>query len=191
MPVRYRDIPAGAVRVPVPDTEQDTDATCGASSLLAVCLYYGVGPVEEREVARDMGMDLARGANPEHIVKAAQLYGLRVREEQPMCVERLRELVGQGKPVVCMLQAWGGRRRYWDDWADGHWVVAIGWDRSGVYFEDPSIAGARGFLSYEDLEDRWHDVGAYGRKVPRYGVALWRPRARPAGRVIRRARRIA
>lgn len=190
MPIRHWRIPKGVIRVPVPDTTQDEDSTCGASSLLSICLYFGVGPVEEREVVKAMGMDLRYGSNPEHIVKAARQYQLRFHEEQPMSIRRLLRLVGERKPVLVMLQAWGGRPSYKDDWEDGHWVVAIGWDKNGIYFEDPVIAEARGYLTFEQMEDRWHDVGHHGRDVPQYGVALWKPRVKPIGKDIRRARRI-
>jgi predicted double-glycine peptidase len=190
MPIRYWRIPQGAIRVPVPDTTQDEDATCGASSLLSICLYYGVGPVEEREVVKAMGMDVRRGSNPEHIVRAAKRYGLQVRQKQPMSVRRLLYWVGKKKPVIVMLQAWGDRSSYKDDWEDGHWVVAIGWDDQGIYFEDPVMSEARGYLTYEEMDDRWHDVGRYGKHVPQYGAALWKDGVKPCAKDVKRARRI-
>ena len=48
----FHPIPKGAIRVPVPDTSQQTDSTCGASSLQAVCKYFGVGPDDEWQLDR-------------------------------------------------------------------------------------------------------------------------------------------
>jgi predicted double-glycine peptidase len=190
MPVRFWQIPHRAIRVPVPDTNQLMDFTCGASSLQAVCLYYGVSEDNERELARVMGIDPRVGAHPDQVVDAARHYGLHVREEQPMTVRSLRNLLDEKKPVLCMIQAWGERRKYRDDWQNGHWVVAIGYDSGGIYFEDPVISEARGYLSFPELEERWHDLGRRNRQVSHYGVALWKPRARTFPRRIPRARRI-
>jgi predicted double-glycine peptidase len=85
-----------------------------------------------------------------------------------------------------MLQAWPSRskKNYKNDWKDGHWVVAIGYDAKGVYFEDPSLAAIRGFLNYKDLKVRWHDQAGSGKEkryIDHYGLAIWKPRQkRPA-----------
>lgn len=190
MPIRYWRIPNGAILVPVPDTKQETDSTCGASSLQAVCLYYGVRPLAERHVARAMRMDVRYGSNPEQIVRGAAAFGLRHQEVQPMSLQRLLEFLNDGKPVIVMLQAWSATRSYRDDWEHGHWVVAIGWDSEGVYFEDPWILGARGYLDFAELEIRWHDIGKFRRHVEHYGVALWKPSATPWACQIHKARHI-
>jgi uncharacterized protein YvpB len=130
------------------------------------------------------------GADPDHLVRAAKKYGLKTEEMQPMTLTELRGTVTEGRPVICMLQAWGNRKTYKDDWKHGHWVVAIGWDKAGVYFEDPWILGARGYLTHAELDDRWHDVGKHNRHVPRYGLAVWHREETPKGRKIRLARRI-
>jgi predicted double-glycine peptidase len=170
---RFWTIPRGAIRIPIPDTRQDRDFSCGASSLLSVCLYYGVGPVEESAIVRDSGMS-ERGANPEHLVRVAAKYGLKTKETQPMSLDQLQETVARGRPVLCMLQAWGDRKSYRTEWGNGHWVVAIGFDNKGIYFEDPWILDARGFLTFAELDDRWHDVGRYNKHVPQYGLTVWR-----------------
>jgi predicted double-glycine peptidase len=92
-----------------------------------------------------------------------------------------------------MIQAWRSidrRKRRWrgykDEWNEGHWVAAIGYDKSAVYFEDPSLAVVRGFLAYDELVERWHDVGPYWirpykKRMRNYGIAIWKqPPRRPA-----------
>lgn len=181
-------IPDGAIKVPVPDTNQETDSTCGASALLAVCLYFQTGPKEERRVVQAMRMSLRDGSDPEDVRRGALHGGLTYHEVQPMSQQRLKQFLDVGKPVLVMLQAWADEPvNYADDWNDGHWVVAIGYDNTGFYFEDPSIARRRGFLSYEELAIRWHDVGKYGQHVPQYGIALWKPGTRRFPRKIRHA----
>ncbi len=194
MPADYHAIPPRAIRIPVPDTTQQTDYTCGASALQAVCKYYGVGPDEEYEFAKDMGMPRT-GSDPEHIIRAVEKYGLRYQEFYDMSRGQLRVCLSRRIPVILMLQAWGEtesgspRRGYKTIWEDGHWVVAIGYDRQGVFFEDPSSQAIRGFLSFRELDDRWHDWGPEYEHIDHYGIAVWKPGAQPSAYETR-ARRI-
>lgn len=165
--------------IELPNVVQATDYTCGAAALLAVGSYYGVGPAREREVVRDMGFG-EEGSDPAHLVGAARAYGLHVREYRGMTDRQLVRCLDRGRPVVLMLQAWpekGPVAGFRDVWDSGHWVVAIGHDARGVYFADPSLEGARGFLGHGALAERWHDIeGVEERRTYRYGVAMWRQR---------------
>ena len=169
---------------------QQTDATCGAAALQAICGYYGVGPEEERRFAKDLGMDPRTGSHPHQLARAARRYGLSVEEHQPMPAAALRRALDRRRPVLMMLQAWADHSGdYASDWKHGHWVVAIGYDRRGVYFEDPVLELVRGYLGHAELDARWHDVGPRGVRLERYGMVLWKPGRRAEH--LRRARRIA
>ena len=61
----YRAIPAGAIRIDLPNATQVTDYTCGASALQAICSYFGVGPEDEWDYESDMRMPKT-GADPIH-----------------------------------------------------------------------------------------------------------------------------
>lgn len=176
MKTKYKSISANAIKVQVPDTRQGEDYTCGASALQAVCGFFGVGPEEEYEYVEDMKMG-TNGSDPEHICRAAKKYGLRLLEIQPMNVGQLKQFLKEGKPIIIMLQAWkeDPKINYKTDWKDGHWVVAIGYDKDGVYFEDPSLAAIRGFINFKELELRWHDIaGPKNIKVDHYGLVIWK-----------------
>jgi ABC-type bacteriocin/lantibiotic exporter with double-glycine peptidase domain len=193
----YHAIPRGAIRIPIPDAIQKTSFSCGPAALMAVARYYGCSPEYERDFIQELrraGMDPRVGAHPGQMMKAAGWLKLKTRVYQPMSVEQLQGCLRSGKPVALMIQAWGeveGRpiRDYRALWSEGHWVVAIGFDRSGVYFEDPSLEAIRGYLSYDELEDRWHDTGPHGQKIDRFGMAVWKPGRRISG-YLRRARHI-
>jgi len=165
--------------IELPNTVQATDHTCGAAALLSICSYYGVGPSTEGAVVADMGFG-EDGSDPAHVVRAVQRYGLHYREYRPMTNRQLARCLDRGRPVLLMLQAWpetAPLTGFRDVWNTGHWVVAIGYDARGVYFEDPSLDDARGFLTHEALDERWHDIeGVDERHVQRYGVEIWRQR---------------
>jgi predicted double-glycine peptidase len=192
MSAKYKAIPEGAIKVPLPDTRQGEDYSCGASALQAISGYFGVGPEEEEDYVRDLKMDTRVGSHPFQIIRAAKKYGLRVFGKEFMTIEEVKTFLDRGKPVMLMIQAWRDsetEKNYAKEWDEGHWVVAIGYDRAGMYFEDPSLAAIRGFIPYAELEERWHDTGPKNRRMEHYGLAVWRPRMlRPA--YLMQARRI-
>ena len=109
-----------------------------------------------------------------------------------MRFSQLRTCLDRGIPVLLMLQARNDPKTdYTHTWDCGHWVVAIGYDREVVYFEDPCTKEYRAYLSYVELDDRWHDVeGPSDCEVYRYGVALPKPRGaslKPGGVKIKKA----
>ena len=167
---------------------QETDYTCGAAALRSICAYYGCGPRSEAEIVADMGFG-EDGSDPAHVLRAASRYGLHLREYRLMTARQLARCLDRGRPVLMTLQAWPdappltGFASVWDS---GHWVVAIGHDARGVYFADPSLADARGFLTHEALDERWHDIeGPDEQHVQRYGVELWRQRIARTQRISR------
>jgi hypothetical protein len=44
----------------------------------------------------------------------------------------------------------------------------------GIYFEDPSQTLPRGYLTYPELQARWHDTGRRGKRIYYYGVSIWK-----------------
>lgn len=127
-----RPIPASAIKLDLPDVVQTKGYTCGAAALLAICRYYGIGPRSERGVVEDMRFGKA-GSDPKHVLRAVAKYGLAHEEFRPMTTQQLRACLDRGHPVMVMLQAWADPppRSYADDWEDGHWIVAIGYDAKG------------------------------------------------------------
>lgn len=72
------------------------------------------------------------------------------------------------------MQAWTEKENInWEkDWIDGHYVVAIGFTKDKILFEDPS-SFERTFLKYDELNERWHDVGTDGKKYVHHGIAIY------------------
>jgi len=157
------------------------DYTCGASCLLAICKYYGLGPDEEDNYTLDMKIDKLEGSHPYQVIEAALKYGLSYLEVCPMSIDQLKENLREKKPVMLAVQAWAEKANQVDlykfysaAWEFGHWVVAIGFDNDGIFFEDPVLQAVRGYLPNKDLLDRWHDVGPKGSNLVQYGLVLWK-----------------
>jgi len=179
MPIEYKNIPADAIKIPLPDTSQSEDYSCGAVAIQAICGYFGHGLEDEWTLIKELKIDKRVGTNPEQLVSFAKKLGYETRTLQPLDLPGLRKLLDERKPVMMMLQAWrdGGSstENYEEDWKDGHWVVAIGYDENAIFFEDPALAAIRGYILNEELEKRWHDVGSHNRHIAHYGLAIWKP----------------
>ena len=176
--------PVGAqTLLPVPDTRQSTNYSCGAAALQAVLSYYGVDTREDRLMV-ELGSDPENGTSPQAMVRIARHHGLEAELRESMTIDDLAELVAQGTPTIVCCQAWReeSQKKPWaDDWEDGHYMVVIGVDDQRVYFEDPSLLGSRGQISRASFEERWHDVEGSGRRYVRAGLVIrGKPKPPPA-----------
>ncbi|MBU2236000.1 C39 family peptidase, partial [Patescibacteria group bacterium] len=86
----------------------------------------------------------------------------------------IKKFINKKIPVILLVQAWTNIKNVnWEkDWIDGHYVVAIGYDKNKIYFEDPSSI-SRTHLTYNELIKRWHDTDCDGKKYVNYGIAVY------------------
>lgn len=154
-----------------PTLRQTFNYDCGASALQAVMVYYGV-EMREDILMREAGTTKQYGTPVRGLTRVARKHGFSCAVKQ-MTIEQVIESIKKKKPVMLVLQAWTDIRRVdWKhDWMDGHYVVAIGFDDKNIYFDDPS-SFVRTFLSFKELDDRWHDVDAHQKKIDHIGIIL-------------------
>jgi len=147
--------------LPVPDTYQGTDYSCGASALQAVLMFWGK-EYGETELMDKLHTDPKDGTNPRDIVRVAQDLGLKAELRDNLALSDLEAPLKHGLPVIVALQAWRDgedMNRPWSEvWESGHYMVLIGMDEKNLYFEDPSLLGSRGFIPRTEFVERWHDV---------------------------------
>jgi len=147
------------IRINLPNVSQQYDWSCGAAVVLSLLLYYGKGPLNEEIVGKKLKMD-ETGTDPYQIKRVLKNYGLKFIEYRGMTIEQLRQNVDKGRPVLIMLQAWGKPEKYSrckNGCKDGHWLIAIGYDKYNIYFEDPVLNISRGYIKVKELDARWHD----------------------------------
>jgi predicted double-glycine peptidase len=149
----------------LPSVRQSTGYTCGVSALQAVLFYYGA-EYKESILAQFAGSTEEAGTSPEGIVQAVtrvnQQRGTHFSAEikQNASIADIEGLLDGETPVIVDIQAWreADNTAAWeDDWIDGHYVVAIGYDDEYLYFEDPSLLGSIGFIEKREFLKRWHD----------------------------------
>jgi predicted double-glycine peptidase len=181
MPQPFARIRYGAIKVPLPNVQQLEDYTCGAAAFQAVCCYFGVGPSDPDDYIAALGTNAKDGTKPEDIVKWARNLGLTAEYVVNMTDAELKRHLDAGHPVICSMQAYGQTARRIEQYTakkgghyldlNGHYIVAIGYDDRNFYFEDPSLAGRRGFIPIADFGHRWHDNDS-GHKL-RLGLVIY------------------
>lgn len=157
-----------------PETRQATVFSCGASAVQSVLYYYGIEKRED-ELAESLGTSEEEGVTVGPIIEFLRGCDLRVCAGE-MTLDHLKSWIDAGVPVILMVQAWAdGDCDYSSALDEGHYVVAIGYDDERVIFDDPSLLGNRGFMTFDELESRWHDIDEGDQVLDHYGVAVWGP----------------
>ena len=85
----------------------------------------------------------------------------------------LKSYLETGRPVIITVQAWASTPAELAG-DSGHYVIAIDYDDTSVYFEDPALDDSRGYIPWSELEQRWHDRDMLGRPYKRLGLAVWK-----------------
>lgn len=158
-----------------PQLRQTFNYDCGATALQSVMVYYGV-ELREDVLMKEAGTNKRFGTPVRGLTRVARKHGFSCCVKEMTTQDVIRS-IKQKKPVIIILQAWTEMRRVdWShDWIDGHYVVAIGFDAKNIYFEDPS-SFTRTFLSFKELNDRWHDVDEKKKVVDHIGIILTKKR---------------
>ncbi|MBI2043378.1 C39 family peptidase [Candidatus Pacearchaeota archaeon] len=181
------------VMLDFPRLRQSHGYDCGAIVTQAILEYYG------KDIREDKIIKLARtnrkGTSPRGIIKTLKKYGLRTKTGK-LTISQIKKYLNKRHPVILALQAWDERNKDWEDlkketefykkkniakkdwehdWSDGHYVVAIGYDKKKMYFEDPGFV-LKEYLKFDELMKRWHDIKgkkSKGKKYIHFGIAVY------------------
>jgi len=157
--------------ITLPHLRQTYGYDCGAKALQTVLVYYGI-EVREDQIIK-YAKTSKKGTPLKGIISAAKKYGLKT-DSKEMTLEEVKSYIKKKIPVLLVLQAWTEKNKVdWEkDWSDNHYVVAIGYTKDKILFEDPS-SFERTYLRYNELEKRWHDTDINGKKYFHYGIAIF------------------
>ena len=157
--------------ITLPQLRQTYGYDCGATALQSILVYYGI-EVREDHIIKSAGTS-KDGTSIQGIIKVTNKYGLKTDSRQ-MTIKDIKEYLLKSIPVILVLQAWTEKKKVnWEkDWIDGHYVVAIGFTKDKILFEDPS-SFERTYLKYDELQKRWHDVDVDGKKYFHHGIAIF------------------
>lgn len=159
------------IRVNLPSVKQTKNYSCGAGALRSIAKHYGI-EMSEKDFMKLLKTSYEEGTDPTNLKKTANILSLNVKEHHNMSINLLKKYLNEGKPIICAIQAYGKPKDYKED-KNGHYVIAIGYDKSYIYFEDPVLKGKRGHLKNDEFLKRWHDYDE-GRKFKCYGLVVWK-----------------
>ena len=155
-----------------PKLRQVFDHDCGSTATQSILVYYGI------DVRGDRVMKIAKTTNSgtpiKGILKVLRKYGLKCTA-QYMTVSEVKKYLDKDIPVILLIQAWADKENVdWENnWDDGHYVVAIGYSKNKMYFEDPSSI-RRTYLTFRELKKRWHDIESKtGKMHYNLGIAVY------------------
>ncbi len=146
--------------IAVPQVKQETDYTCGVAALQAILEYFGCH-TDQMTLARHLHAAPLVGTSYRSIEKYCLANDFSVKISTGMTVEQLQQLIAQGQPVICLIQARQGEETLeeWPQiWQNGHYVVAVGADADNFYFMDPSTGGRNQRIGQQEFSLRWHDI---------------------------------
>jgi len=145
------------LKAPVPLNRQKYNFDCGPGSLLSTFKYWGI-PATEEQLIKEAGTTKKDGTPPWALVDVAKRHGLKAEVIKNMTIDQVKSYLDRGIPVIIDIQAYGDHPgKYAKDWKDGHYVVASGYDDLFLYFMDPSLDKATGYMPQTELPARWHD----------------------------------
>ncbi len=161
--------PSNLIKVPM--LRQSTDFTCGVSALQSVFAYFG-DEYREDQLAKELKAVPKTGTHYQEMMRLAKAKGYSVKVVENMTIPELKKLIDNGKPVICLIQAWAEKTiDYSNDWEDGHYVLAIGHDESNIFFMDPSTLCNYTYIPTEEFVTRWHDTDGK-EKLVHFGLII-------------------
>jgi predicted double-glycine peptidase len=164
--------------IKVPRLRQATDYTCGVCALQAVLAYWGED-VREDVLARALKATRKEGTRYQALADYSRKQGYKVQINKDMQEQELEAILKSGLPAICLIQAWAENKSsdrqqkidYATDWQDGHYVVAVGYDKDNFYFMDPSTTGTYTYISRTDFLERWHDTDGH-EKLHQFAMVI-------------------
>ena len=148
------------VFIRMPLSRQAKSYTCGVADMQSILYYYDYGEeIREDILARELKSNPDIGTNYNNLIAAAQSRGIQVEVHKDMTIDELKSALRSKKPVMVAIQAWGDNATdYANDWNDGHWAIAVGYDDERIYFMDPSTLGNFTYIAIPEFLTRWHDT---------------------------------
>lgn len=158
-----------------PNVRQSTEYRCGVVCVQTILVYYGEDYREDELISQvtDKNTDMSdnkKSANIPKIVQFLKEKGYSVDNKQ-MTIDELIRYIDRDIPVIIVLQAWEDKDDYTLEWNSGHYVVAIGYTKNKILFEDPSTFQTS-YLTFKELMGRWHDQDEDTRYI-QYGIAVY------------------
>jgi hypothetical protein len=154
-----------------PELRQMYNYDCGASSVQSILAFCGIDAREDH-ILNIANTTPKEGTLNDDVKRVLDYYEINYKEGT-FTIEDLKKHIDANQPTIISLQAYADDENidYKKSWDEGHNVVVIGYDTKNIYFEDPS-SFKRTYLSFDELDDRWHDTDKDDKKVDHWGIVI-------------------
>ena len=163
------------IEMTFPAKMQKHNYDCGSACMESILTFFGFSDLEDK-VFNIAGTNKQNGTFIKGLARVAKKFGVRYKTFTNMSVDDLKNYIDRHFPVIIAIQAYSRKSQfqYNRSWAHGHYVIPIGYDDKKIYFQDPSST-VRTFLTYQELNERWHDVDVDGKKLIHFGMVIFGP----------------
>ena len=156
-----------------PTARQNNHTDCGSTSVQTMLAYYGI---DERQDDLDKKLKLDKdGVSYTNMIKLFHKYNLKT-DFGPMNQIILKNYLDESIPVIILIQAYkdnNTKTHTRDNYENGHYVTVTGYDDTKFIIEDPSLNNKLGYISFDELDIRWHGVGENKKdKLEFFGIAV-------------------
>jgi len=156
----------------VPMVYQPNIYSCGCAAVQSIMKFYGKEFLYE-DLEKKLKTDPKKGTAINDIIKFAESEGMVAKLKTNMSLEALWKFIDNETPILVAIQAWTESKKpdWANDWKDGHYVVAIGYDDENTYFMDPSVFGNYAYIPIKEFVERWHDLDE-SKKLINPGIVI-------------------
>lgn len=172
---KEREVAAPKKIISIPLFGKDDNYACSTACVAAILQYFSDDVDTKEQKLADLLQktngtemtvnDIVSYINRVSFAENGQRSLVYAELKRYMTICELMEDIDNDIPVICPIQAWHADSNgeynvdydYNEEQENGHYVVAIGYDREKIYFMDPSSATAYSYIPISELESRWHE----------------------------------
>jgi uncharacterized protein YvpB len=133
---------------------------CGPNAMRHIISYRQGLEIPETSLMKIGCGSKKKGTSVRGMEKIANEFNLDYNLKCGSSISEVVNSIEQKSPVILLIQAWPNKKicDWSSTWEFGHYVVTIGYNpkEEKLIIYDP-YDGKRKFLSYEKLNQRWHD----------------------------------
>jgi predicted double-glycine peptidase len=152
----------------IPICRQKKNYTCGAAAVKSILMNFNIDLTEEK-IAKILSTDENNGTNPNSIYNFLSKIVF-CNKTTNLSIQDIKNCNKKNYAVIVLLQAWGDKINYKNDWEDGHYAIVIGSDEEFIYFMDPSSDNYT-FIQKNEFINRWHDK-TESQKLKHFGLIV-------------------
>lgn len=128
--------------------------SCGAATLKAVTRHWGAD-FDEAMLIKLIDIDPNNGSTVDQVTRAARKLGFDAAPWKFDSIDELKTYTDRDVPVIIAVRSFTKPNQ-------GHFVVAVDVDDTGVEMMDPNTRGNWRRVSRRELDDRWQFRDRYG-----------------------------